>query len=65
MQYEQQQFLVKAYKLYKEIKSLITNSLKAGNAEEIKALISIEFSIRIIYHLTTMRLDTLKELSGE
>jgi phosphate uptake regulator len=56
---------VRAYKLYKEIKSLTDKSLKTDNLDEIKALIAIDFSTRIIYHLTTMRLDTLKELSGE
>ncbi len=56
---------VEAFKLNKEIISMIEKALKTNNVDEIKALISIEFSIRIIYHLTTMRLDTLKELSGE
>jgi len=56
---------VKAFKLYKEIGSLIEKALKTNNVDETKALISIDFSTRIIYHLTTMRLDTLKELSGE
>ena len=55
---------VKAFKLSKEIKSLIDNALEKKDKDTIKALISIEFSTRIIYHLTTMRLDTLKELSG-
>jgi len=55
---------VKAFKLYKEIKNLIEENLDAKNKEMIKALISIEFSVRVIYHLTTMRLDTLKELGG-
>lgn len=54
-----------AFKLSKEINSLIEKAFQTGNVEEIKALISIDFSTRIIYHLTTMRLDTLKELSGE
>jgi len=56
---------VRAFKLNKEISSLIDNALEAKRKEYIKALISIDFSNRIIYHLTTMRLDTLKELSGE
>jgi len=55
---------VKAFNLMKEISLLIDNSLASKNKDLIKALISIEFSTRIIYHLTTMRLDTLKELSG-
>jgi len=55
---------VKAFKLYKEIKAEIEENLGAKSKEMTKALISIEFSVRIIYHLTTMRLDTLKELSG-
>ena len=56
---------VKAFKLYKEIASLIDEGLSSKNKDTIKALISIDFSTRIIYHLTTMRLDTLKELSGD
>ena len=56
---------VKSFNLMKEISSLIDNSLTSKNKDLIKALISIEFSTRIIYHLTTMRLDTLKELSGD
>jgi hypothetical protein len=55
---------VQAFKLYKEIKKAIEENLNAKSKDMIKALISIEFSVRIIYHLTTMRLDTLKELSG-
>ena len=55
---------VKAFKLYKEIKAQIEENLGAKSKEMVKALISIEFSVRIIYHLTTMRLDTLKELRG-
>lgn len=56
---------VKAFQLSKEIASLIDAVLGKKNRELIKALVSIDFSTRIIYHLTTMRLDTLKELSGE
>jgi len=56
---------VKAFKLYKEIYSLIDEGLGIKNKDLIKALISIDFSNRIIYHLTTMRLDTLKELSDK
>lgn len=56
--------VVRAFLLSKEIKAMIEKSLKTSKPEEIKALISIDFSIRIIYHITTMRLDTLKELSG-
>ena len=54
-----------AFKLSKEIKIMVDDLLGTKNKDLIKAIISIEFSIRIIYHLTTMRLDTLKELSGE
>ena len=54
-----------SFLLYKEIENLIEKSLKTNNTNEIKTLFSIDFSTRIIYHITTMRLDTLKELSGE
>lgn len=56
---------VKAFKLSKEIASLIENLLQNKERDTIKALVSIDFSTRIVYHLTTMRLDTLKELSGD
>jgi phosphate uptake regulator len=56
---------VKAFKSYKEISSLIDKRLETKSKDLIKALISIDFSTRIIYHLTTMRLDTLKELSDK
>lgn len=55
---------VKAFKLSKEIRGLLDEKLCSTNKDLVKALISIEFSVRIIYHLTTMRLDTLKELGG-
>lgn len=55
----------RAFLLSKEIEALIEKALHTKDVNEIKALISIDFSVRIIYHLTTMRLDTLKELGGE
>ena len=55
---------VQAFKLCKEIHALIDEEIGSKNKVITKALISIDFSTRIIYHLTTMRLDTLKELSG-
>lgn len=54
---------VEAFKLSQEISSLIKHNIGVKNKEIIEALISIEFSTRIIYHITTMRLDTLKSLS--
>ena len=56
---------VEAFTLSKEISCLIEEQLGAKDPRITKALISLEFSVRIVYHLTTMRLDTLKELSGE
>ncbi len=56
---------VRAFKLVKEINALIEAVLGTKDKATTKAIISIEFSSRIIYHLTTMRLDTLKELSGD
>ena len=60
----EKQKAVRAFLLHKEIEKLIEKSLRTNNLNEIKALISMDFSTRIIYHLTTMRLDTLKELSN-
>ncbi|HLD42887.1 MAG TPA: AbrB/MazE/SpoVT family DNA-binding domain-containing protein [Candidatus Nanoarchaeia archaeon] len=54
-----------AYMLSKEISELIDAQLSNTNLLMVKALISLEFSNRIIYHLTTMRLDTLKGLGGQ
>ena len=48
----------------KEIKSLIGAIIDRKGKDLIEVLIGLELSNRIIYHLTTMRLDTLKELSG-
>ncbi|MBI2101121.1 phosphate uptake regulator PhoU [Candidatus Woesearchaeota archaeon] len=56
---------VRAFKLSKEISALIDGALAVKNKDLTKALMSIELSTRIVYHLTTMRLDTLKELSGD
>jgi len=55
---------VEAFLLSKEINKLIEKALKDRSPKEIQALTAIDFSKRIIYHLTTMRLDTLEELSG-
>ena len=55
---------VAAFNLHKEISSIIDMIIDKKATELIKALIGIELSNRIIYHLTTMRLDTLKELGG-
>lgn len=55
---------VRAFELGKEISSLIDEAFKKKSGDYAQALMSLEFSRRIIYHLTTMRLDTLKELSG-
>lgn len=56
---------LRAFKLYKEVSSQIDELIGTKNKELVKVLISIEFCNRIIYHLTTMRLDTLKELGGD
>lgn len=55
---------VEAFRLSKEISAMIEHHLGSKNKDMAKALMSIEFSTRIIYHLTTMRLDTLKQLGG-
>ena len=55
---------VRAFLLSKEISKLIGESLQTAKSDEIRALISIDFSTRIIYHITTMRLDTLKGMGG-
>ncbi len=55
---------VRAFKMNQEIKSLIDNVVDKKNKDMVKVLIGLELSNRIVYHLTTMRLDTLKELSG-
>lgn len=55
---------VRAFKMNQEIKSLIDSIVDKKNKGMIKVLIGLELSNRIIYHITTMRLDTLRELSG-
>ena len=56
---------LRAYRLSKDIQQFIDEQLEKKPAKYVKVLVSIDFSVRVIYHLTTMRLDTLKELSGE
>ncbi|MBI3032170.1 phosphate uptake regulator PhoU [Candidatus Woesearchaeota archaeon] len=56
---------IKAFKIYKQISTDIEKLYGTKDKELTKALVGIDFSNRIIYHFTTMRLDTLKELSGE
>ncbi len=55
---------VRAFKMNQEVTSLIDCIIDKKEKEMIKVLIGLDLSNRIIYHLTTMRLDTLKELSG-
>lgn len=55
---------IKAFKLYKQISANIEKLYGTKDKELTKALVGIDFCNRIIYHFTTMRLDTLKELSG-
>lgn len=56
---------VATFNLKQEIYGMINDSLGLKNKDLAKALTSIELSTKIIYHLTTMRLDTLKELGGD
>lgn len=56
---------IKAFKLYKQISANIEKLYGTKDKELTKALVGIDFCNRIIYHFTTMRLDTLKELSGD
>ena len=52
-------------RMNKEISSMITIQIENDNHQLMKMLISVEFSRRLIYHIVTMRLDTLKELSED
>lgn len=56
---------ISAQVLYSEIRKLLDAAYGTKGKEETKALFAIDFSVRIIHHLMTMRLDTLKELSGQ
>ncbi len=56
---------VQAFLLNKEITAMIENLYGKKNQQLTKALMSLDFCCRIVYHYTTMRLDTLKELSGD
>lgn len=55
---------VGAFALSKEITGDVEKLLGTKNRDLAKVLMGIEFCNRIIYHLTTMRLDTLRELRG-
>ena len=56
---------VKAFILYQQVKKEIESLYGNKNQQLTTALVCLDLSIRIIYHITTMRLDTLKELSGD
>ena len=56
---------VKAMEVYNETKSEIEKSYgKIKNPNDLKILANLEFILKMVYHYPTMRLDTLKELSG-
>ena len=56
---------VEAMKLYNEARLEIESAFgKLKNANDLKALTTIEYILKIVYHYPTMRLDTLKELGG-
>ncbi len=56
---------VEAFTSYQQIFAFIDTLFeKKKNPTLMKALFRIQASVNIIYHLTTMRLDTLKELGG-
>ena len=55
----------KAMELCNETKSEIENAFSTmKNANDIKALATIDYILKMVYHYPTMRLDTLKELRG-
>ena len=54
-----------AMELNNEAKSDIENTFgKLKNAYDLKALATMDYILKMVYHYPTMRLDTLKELSG-
>ena len=56
---------VKAIELYNEIRGEIENVFgKMKNSSDLKALTTIDYILKLVYHYPTMRLDTLKELGG-
>ena len=56
---------VEAINLYNETRGEIENVFgKMKNYNDLKALTTIDYILKLVYHYPTMRLDTLKELSG-
>ena len=56
---------VQAINLYNETRTEIENIFgKMKNANDLKALTTIDYILKLVYHYPTMRLDTLKELGG-
>ncbi|MBI1935631.1 phosphate uptake regulator PhoU [Candidatus Woesearchaeota archaeon] len=54
-----------AMELYNKTKADIENSFgKLKNSNDLKALATMNYILKLVYHYPTMRLDTLKELSG-
>lgn len=56
---------VNAMQLYNEARLDIENAFsKLKNANDLKALSTMDYILKLVYHYPTMRLDTLKELGG-
>lgn len=56
---------VEAIQLYNQTRQEIDNTFgKLKNVNDLKALMSMNDILKMVYHYPTMRLDTLKELSG-
>ncbi|MBI2651142.1 phosphate uptake regulator PhoU [Candidatus Woesearchaeota archaeon] len=60
----EKEIAVKAITIYNEVRSDIKEALSTTNVNEAAALNSLDIISRIFYHFPTMRLDTLKGLSG-
>ena len=57
---------VSAMELYNNTRSEIENLYsKMKNKEDLKSLATLDYILKTVYHYPTMRLDTLKDLSGE
>ena len=55
---------VRSITTYNELRNEIKNMCSTVHADEAAALNSIDIIARIMYHYTTMRLDTLEEAKG-
>lgn len=58
--------VIEAYSIMQESRKIASKLLgSAKNPDEVRVLALIDYILRLIYHYPTMRLDTLREITGQ